>query len=110
VFLVALGALGTLGACHSNSGGDGCYDDNDCASGDRCDAYSGQCVAATDGGRDSCRAPTDCPANYTCGEQSFCSPGDCYFSGCVAGFECQSSTGRWECLPGSGDAAGAAGN
>jgi len=105
IFLVALGAVG---ACSSSSMDDGCYTDGDCAPGYSCDDSSGVCRAPTDGGGDSCSAPADCPPSYTCGEDSRCRPGDCYFNGCVSGFECQSSTGTWECLPSSG-AAGASG-
>ncbi|HEY0469663.1 MAG TPA: hypothetical protein VGC79_35980 [Polyangiaceae bacterium] len=108
MFFVALGALAGPG-CTSTSSHDGCYSDNECAVGERCDEYYGTCVVPTDGGGDACSAPTDCPASYTCGEKGRCSPGDCYFSGCITGYECKSSTGRWECLASSGDTAGAAG-
>ncbi len=37
-------------------------------------------------------------------------PGDCYFNHCVTGFQCQSSTGTWECVPTSAGAAGTGGN
>jgi hypothetical protein len=104
IFLVALGAFG---GCQSSTMDEGCYADSDCASGTVCDSTSGECRAAPDGGSDSCHAPSDCAPSYTCGMKGYCMPGDCYFNGCVSGFECQSSTGTWECAPSSG--AGAAG-
>ncbi|HET7542776.1 MAG TPA: hypothetical protein VFK05_23050 [Polyangiaceae bacterium] len=104
VFLVALGAFG---GCQSSSMDEGCIDDSDCAPGSQCDYSSGECRTPPDGGNDSCRAPSDCAPSYTCGEKGTCMPGDCYFNGCVTGFDCQSSTGTWECLPSSGGAAGA---
>ena len=86
----------------------GCYADVDCGQGYQCDGNSGACVAPSDAGDGSCRAPTDCDAGYTCGKNGACLPGDCSFNGCVTGFQCESSTGRWECAPGSdGGAAGA---
>ena len=108
VTVMFLVALGTLGSCSSSADG-GCYYDTDCAPGYLCDDSSGECRQPSNGGDVSCSRPTDCPQNYTCGEENRCLPGDCYFNGCVAGFECQSSTGTWECLPASAGAAGAAG-
>ena len=105
IFFIALGALGSC----SSSADDGCYYDSDCGPGYLCDDSSGACRAPT-GGSESCTVPADCPASYTCGKERRCLPGDCYFHGCVTGFECQSSTGTWECLPSSLGAAGAAGN
>jgi hypothetical protein len=106
VTVMFLVALGVLGSCTS-SADDGCYSDGDCAAGYVCDDFSGACRASIGGGNDFCSLPSDCPQSYTCGQERRCLPGDCYFNGCVTGFECQSSTGTWECLPG---AAGAPGN
>lgn len=108
--VIFFAALGVLGGCPSTNADDGCYLDRDCASGYVCDASSGACVVAPDGAADACQAPSDCGASYTCSDHGRCLPGDCYFNGCVTGFECQSSTGTWECLPSSTGAAGAAGN
>src|SRR6478609_8753624 len=98
IFLVA---LGVFGGCQSSTMDEGCFNDSDCAPGLLCDYSSGECRAAPEGS-DSCAAPTDCAASYTCSEKGRCMPGDCYFNGCVTGFECPSSTGTWECLPSSG--------
>lgn len=107
IFLVA---LAVVHGCSSNEMADGCYSDSDCGSGFLCDEPTGACYAPSDGGTDSCTAPSDCPASYTCGKDGRCSPGDCFFHGCVSGFECQSSTGTWQCLPGSAGAGGASGD
>ena len=103
-------ALGVVDGCSSNDMDGGCYSDGDCGSGYRCDDSTGACYASTDTVDVSCKKPRDCIAGYTCGEDSRCAPGDCSFHGCVSGFECASSTGRWECLPASAGAAGASGN
>jgi len=95
------GALGVLGGCPIYSHeDDGCYHDNDCAPGYLCDDYSGECLlpSADPGADDACRSPRECPPGYTCGKDGYCQPGDCYFSGCVAGFRCQSSMKVWECV------------
>jgi len=103
-------ALGMVDGCSSNDMDDGCYTDDDCGAGYRCDDSTGACYAWTDTVDVSCKKPTDCATGYTCGEDRQCAPGDCSFHGCVTGFECESSTGRWECLPSSAGAAGASGN
>jgi len=108
--VIFFAVLGVLGACAETNADDGCYLDSECASGAVCDVASGVCVGPSEGSRDTCRAPTDCASNYTCGDQGRCLPGDCYFQGCVTGFECESSTGTWECLPSSSGTAGASGN
>ncbi|HYQ01418.1 MAG TPA: hypothetical protein VER96_22250 [Polyangiaceae bacterium] len=100
--------MGLIDACTSNTMYDGCYHDSDCGSGYLCNDATGACyLPANDRGGEACTAPGDCPASYTCGTEGRCLPGDCFFHGCVSGFECQSSTGAWECSPGS---AGASGN
>jgi len=103
-------ALGLIDGCSSNDMDAGCYSDGDCGAGYRCDDSSGACYASTDPVDVSCKKPSDCIVGYTCGDNSRCAPGDCSFHGCVTGFDCESSTGRWECLPISAGAAGASGN
>jgi len=103
-------ALGMIDGCSSNAMDGGCYSDGDCGPGYRCDDSIGACYAWTDPVDVSGNKPIDCIAGYTCGEDGRCAPGDCSFHGCVTGFECESSTGRWECLPASAGAAGASGN
>jgi len=106
-----LGALAGLGGCPIYSHeDDGCYRDSDCAPGYLCDDNSGECLAPSNQNGGSCRAPRDCSPSYTCSENGLCVAGDCYFSGCVSGFQCQSSTGTWECMPTSMGAAGAGGS
>lgn len=104
IFLLALGAFG---GCQSSTMDEGCIDDSDCEPGSLCDYPSGECFAPSEG--DACQAPSDCAPSYTCGEKGRCMPGDCYFNGCVTGFECESSTGTWECLPSSAGAGGEGG-
>ena len=106
IFLVA---LGTFSGCQSTTN-DGCYYDSDCGSGYVCEPSSGACLSPSDGGNESCRVPADCQPSYTCSTNARCLPGDCYFNGCVTGFECQSSTGTWQCAPTTGGEAGAGGN
>lgn len=103
-------ALGLVHGCSSNALEDGCYTDSDCGTGYRCDYATGACYDWTAPVDVSCSKPRDCDAGYTCGEDGRCGPGDCSFHGCVTGFECASSTGRWECLPASTGAAGTSGN
>ena len=100
-------ALAAFGGCNSTTAnGYSCYSDADCVQGYLCDYPSGVCFAATAGDYDSCRAPADCASSYTCGKAGLCMPGDCYFNGCIAGYECSSSTGAWQCLPSASGAAG----
>lgn len=103
-------ALGMVDGCSSNDIDYGCYSDGDCGEGYRCEDSTGACYAWTDTVDIFCKKPTDCITGYTCGEDRRCASGDCSFHGCVTGFECESSTGRWECLPTSVGAAGASGN
>ncbi len=110
VTVILFGALAALGGCPIYSHeDDGCYRNSDCAPGYRCDDYTGACLASSDPGANFCRAPSDCDQSYTCGKSGRCQPGDCYFNGCVTGFQCQSSTGTWECAPNSSGAAGSSG-
>src|ERR1041384_109349 len=108
IFFVVLGVV--VDACSSNAIDDGCYSDGDCGPGYRCDDSTGACYASMGGGSETCSVPSDCPVSYTCGKEGRCLPGDCFFHGCVTGFECQSTTGVWRCEPTSAGAAGASGN
>ncbi|MEO8903804.1 MAG: hypothetical protein ABI488_15975 [Polyangiaceae bacterium] len=94
----------------------GCYRNSDCASGYVCDDSSGECYqpsSPTDG--NSCNKPSDCGVNETCNKAAECVSGDCTFSGCINGFTCDSSSGKWQCISdtagtaGEGGAAGTAG-
>lgn len=76
----------------------GCYRDSDCARGYWCDQQSGACVVVNGG--PTCNKPTDCGATSTCTPAGVCQYGDCDLNhGCVAGYQCDSSTGLWECVP-----------
>ena len=107
VTVIFFGALVALGGCPSNTGDTGCYLDRDCGDGYLCEQSTGICRVAP--ASVSCNEPNDCAPTYTCGKEGRCLPGDCYFHECVAGYQCQSSTGQWLCLPVSGGAAGAGG-
>jgi hypothetical protein len=49
-----------------------------------------------------CTSTADCPANYTCGSDNQCDPGDCTNTGCSSGFVCvlDPSTDTASCQPG----------
>jgi hypothetical protein len=106
IFFGALAALGGCPATTTPTSDAACYRNADCAAGYLCDDSIGECFAA----REACRVPADCTAGYTCGANARCMPGDCYFNDCVAGFQCESSTGTWQCLSSSAGAAGASSN
>lgn len=108
--VIFFAALAVVGACSTTTMEGGCYSDNDCETGYLCDDSSGACYLGTDGNDVTCSKPSDCLASYTCGQDGHCAPGDCYFNGCVTGFDCQSSTGTWQCLPNSAGAGGASGD
>ena len=100
-----LSAVATLGGCPIYSHDDqGCFRDSDCASGYACDELSGACYLPDES--HSCRGPADCGTSKTCGRAGVCVVGDCSFNGCVAGFECDSSSGLWECVAQTAGAAG----
>jgi len=100
-----LSAVATLGGCPIYSHDDqGCFRDSDCASGYACDELSGACYLPDES--HSCRGPADCGTSKTCGRAGLCVVGDCSFNGCVAGFECDSSSGLWECVAQTAGAAG----
>ncbi|MEP7049280.1 MAG: hypothetical protein ABJB12_02960 [Pseudomonadota bacterium] len=89
----------------------GCYRDGDCASNFVCDVDTGECYQPTapPPADSSCNRPSDCAANETCNKAGQCVSGDCTFSGCVSGYECDSSSGVWLCLAAADGAAGAGG-
>jgi len=99
ITVIFCSVLAAFGGCSSGTMGYRCYDEHD-----------GECFGPPDHANDPCSKPSDCPASYTCSKAGRCLPGDCFFNECVTGFECQSSTGTWECLPSSGGAAGASGD
>ena len=96
-----------------------CYDNFDCPDGYYCNEDS-SCVrypgtggsggTANTGGSSnqvSCNSPDDCGPNETCGEDGTCHTGDCYFSGCVDGYECVLQGYEYVCVPeGSGGSGG----
>ena len=87
----------------------GCHADQDCASGYLCDHDTGECYLEDDG--TACRKPSDCGTNETCSRSGICTTGDCHFStvGCVRGYTCSSTSGRWECVDDSQAAGGSSG-
>jgi hypothetical protein len=88
----------------------GCYRDSDCAIGYACDVNSGECFQPTSpSGGNGCSQPTDCGVNETCSKAALCVSGDCSFSGCVSGYTCDSSSGKWECTSLTGGTPGASG-
>src|SRR5687768_12256731 len=96
---VALSGAFTLTGCPIYPDEDiGCFSDSDCGNEYYCDYPSGACVLRDDSQQDFCGAPADCPVNYTCGVNRTCQPGSCYSHGCVAGFTCESASGRWSCV------------
>ncbi len=98
-----------------------CYDNFDCPSGTYCNEYN-HCVkppdgfggsggsAGTGGFSNACDEPDDCGPNETCGEDGTCHTGDCFFSGCVSGYECVLDGYQYVCLPvGTGGSGGGTG-
>ena len=86
----------------------GCYRDSDCASGYLCDHDTRDCYPEDDDGT-ACRKPSDCGENETCSKSGTCTTGDCHFSsvGCVRGYTCSGTSGRWECVDDSQSVGGA---
>jgi hypothetical protein len=105
IFLFAVASLAGCPIYDHES--DGCYRDSDCARNYFCDQHTGDCVSANNG---SCTKPSDCDSTSTCTAAGVCIPGDCTFSGCVAGYRCDSSTGVWECVGSGAGAAGGSGD
>jgi hypothetical protein len=116
VTTLILCAVATLSGCpiydHEDAG---CYSSSDCAPDYACDSRSGDCYLPSS--NNSCSRPQECAVDETCSSAGECVTGDCTFpgSGCVSGYECDSSSGIWSCVPngsaGSGGSAeaGAAG-
>jgi hypothetical protein len=95
VFLLAVAGLaGCPIYDHQDAG---CFRSSDCARGYLCDQYNGDCVPATD--TSYCAQPADCDVTSTCTPAGLCEFGDCSFRGCVAGYQCDSSSGVWACVP-----------
>ncbi len=92
--------LGVTGCPVYDSDDVGCFRNQDCAAGYLCDDQSGNCYADPTVAPNACNSPDDCGKNETCGRSGTCVTGDCHFSsvGCVNGYACSSTTGRWECL------------
>lgn len=89
----------------------GCYRNSDCAIGYVCDDNTGECYQPSPlpGGDTRCVKPSECAVNETCDKTGHCVSGDCTFSGCVSGYECDSSSGAWQCVSGAAGAGGAGG-
>jgi hypothetical protein len=87
----------------------GCVDDLDCAAGELCDDASRTCYDEDE--TIACDRPSDCGVNETCDRTGTCTIGDCHFPsvGCVQGFVCSSSSGRWECESDDGGQGGSGG-
>jgi hypothetical protein len=86
----------------------GCLSDGDCAQGFACEARTGLCVPSERPAR-VCSAPSHCGFNETCSLRGICVPGDCTFSGCVAGYTCDRDSGVWQCIASSSGVGGAGG-
>jgi hypothetical protein len=94
-------AVAVLPGCPIYDHGDnGCYRSSDCDTGYACDTNSGECYLPSNGNSvgSSCHEPSDCVTNTTCSRAGECVAGDCYFSGCVSGYTCSSSSGLWACV------------
>lgn len=96
-------------ACPMFSGEPGCWYDGDCAPGFLCDRRDGTCFPEPVVQFESCTEPADCRVGETCSPDALCVPGDCTFSGCIAGFSCDVIDGRWSCRPESAAIGGMAG-
>ena len=111
VLVSLLLAMGALPGCPIYGEDDVCVHDSDCPSTYFCEPSDGLCRPRSS---KVCTRPSGCDLTETCSSEGFCKPGDCSWSdiGCVAGYECSSSTGTWSCLPeGSGSGgSGSGGN
>jgi len=93
-----------------------CYDNFDCPTGYYCNDHSicvkppgsGGNIGGSGGSQSnpSCTSPDDCGPNETCGSDGICHPGDCYFSGCVDGYECVLDGYQYVCVPEGGGGSG----
>ena len=110
VTALLLCAVAALSGCPIYDESAGCYRNSDCATGYLCDVGPGECYQPTSPTDGSCSKPSDCGVNETCSKAGECVSGDCTFSGCVSGYVCDSSSGKWECTSGSTGTAGASGD
>ena len=99
----------TTQACPMFSDDAGCWYDGDCAPGFLCDRRNGTCFREPMVEPDSCSEPADCRVGETCSPDALCVPGDCTFSGCIAGWTCDVIDGRWGCRSETSAAGGMAG-
>lgn len=76
-----LSLLGFVGLLATVIAGCPIYDTNQSSS--LCETDCG-----TTGSPGTCRGPSQCAPNETCGDDSQCHPGDCTLWGCTAGFDC----------------------
>ncbi len=108
--LVLVGLM--LPGCPIYGEDEGCLVDRDCPNAYVCDGSLGLCRPESDL---SCDRPSDCSGNTTCSRRGICQTGDCSWNsiGCVAGYECSSDDGTFQCVregsTGSGGSAGATG-
>lgn len=73
-----------------------CSFDLDCAPGLTCDPREGVCFSQNQ----ECRGPDECEENETCGQDALCHVGDCFFHGCVDGYQCIGDVTGYRCNPG----------
>lgn len=106
-------AVASSGCPIYDSRDNACYDDWDCRDGYACDV-DGACVPVTQPSNPSnqghsCAEPADCDTNETCSRAGICKVGDCHFEsiGCLRGYACSSASGRWQCVAGGQNEAGA---
>lgn len=106
-------AVASSGCPIYDSRDNACYDDWDCRDGYACDV-DGACVPVTQPSNpsshgDNCAEPADCGTNETCSRAGICKVGDCHFEsiGCLRGYACSSASGRWQCVAGGQNEAGA---
>jgi hypothetical protein len=74
-----------------------CSLDSDCPNSYLCDDVTGLCRPSA---TVLCDSPSQCASSETCGRDGLCHAGDCSWAsiGCIAGYECGSESGRFECV------------
>jgi hypothetical protein len=99
-----------------------CYDQYDCPADYYCAYPDNVCMPRTGGGGGTagqagqsastpCSSPSQCDFNSVCGKDGFCHTGDCFFSGCVQGYQCVKDSSYYVCKPATPDGgAGKAGD
>ena len=80
--------------CQDGSEESGCVATAECAPGYVCDLEMRVCTRS----RESCSAPDHCGTNETCSAEGVCRVGDCFFHGCVSGFDCTIVERRYACV------------